>query len=121
MFGDIITDEASVITGSMGMLPSASAGSGLSLYEPIHGSYPEVAGQNKANPMAAILSLAMMLEYSFDLHEEAKLINQAVEACIEEGILTEELSENQGYSTDQVGDAVSQFLGSENKKEAKTS
>jgi len=121
MFGDIITDEASVITGSMGMLPSASAGTGLSLYEPIHGSYPEAAGQNKANPMAAILSLAMMLEYSFGLTDEAQAINRAVEACIEEGILTEELSDNQSYSTTEVGDAVAQFVSSKNKTEAKSS
>ena len=121
MFGDIITDEASVITGSMGMLPSASAGKGLSLYEPIHGSYPEAAGQNKANPMAAILSLAMMLEYSFGLVEEAKAINLAVEDCIEQGILTEELSDSQAYGTEEVGDAIARFVVSENKKEVKTS
>ncbi len=113
MFGDIITDEASVLTGSMGMLPSASVGSGVALYEPIHGSYPEVAGLNKANPMAAILSLAMMMEYSFDLRDEAETIREAVLHCIEQEILTEELQSNSPSSTSQVGDAIASRIDSE--------
>ncbi len=71
MFGDILTDEASVISGSLGLSPSASVGSGIGLFEPIHGSYPQVAGQNKANPVGAILSAAMLLNYAFDMTEEA--------------------------------------------------
>ena len=78
MFGDILTDEASVISGSLGLSPSASVGSGIGLFEPIHGSYPQVAGQNKANPVGAILSAAMLLNYAFDMTEEAKLIEEAV-------------------------------------------
>ena len=110
MFGDIITDEASVITGSLGMLPSASLGLKLSLFEPIHGSYPEVAGMNRANPMAAILSLAMMLEHSFSLSQEADCIRNAVESCISGGILTEDLTDGPAKGTSEVGDAVARFI-----------
>ena len=110
MFGDIITDEASVITGSLGMLPSASMGDELSLFEPIHGSYPEVAGMNRANPMAAILSMAMMLEYSLSMIEEASCIREAVEKCITERILTEDLSPDSSYGTSEVGDSVARFI-----------
>ncbi len=79
MFGDILSDQASMITGSIGMLPSASIGeSTLGMYEPIHGSAPDIAGQDKANPIATILSVAMMLRYSFNLEEEAKCIEEAV-------------------------------------------
>ena len=71
MFGDILSDEASMVTGSLGLLPSASIGSGKpALYEPIHGSAPDIAGQDKANPIATVLSVAMMFKYSFDLSEE---------------------------------------------------
>ena len=73
MFGDILTDEASVITGSIGMLPSASIGNKVTLYEPIHGSYPKAAGLNSVNPIGAILSVAMMLDYSFSLKKKVKL------------------------------------------------
>lgn len=110
MFGDILTDEASVITGSLGMLPSASVGKDVALYEPIHGSYPEVAGMNRANPMAAILSLAMMLEQSFGLNKEAKAIDDAVNKTIEEGYMTEDLSPDQPFSTKQVGDRVAELV-----------
>ena len=110
MFGDIITDEASVITGSMGMLPSASLGDRVSLFEPIHGSYPQVAGMNRANPMAAILSLAMLLEYSFNLSEEAKCIRDAVESCITANIVTEDLTDAKASGTDAVGDAVARYI-----------
>ena len=75
LFGDILSDEASMITGSLGMIPSASLGeTSLGLYEPIHGSAPDIAGQNKANPIATILSVAMMLRYSFDMADEADAI-----------------------------------------------
>ena len=92
MFGDILSDEASQLTGSIGMLASASLGdSTRGMYEPIHGSAPDIAGQNKANPIAAILSGAMMLRYSFGLSEEADCIEQAVDAALEAGCRTADL------------------------------
>ncbi|HLX56832.1 MAG TPA: 3-isopropylmalate dehydrogenase [Ktedonobacteraceae bacterium] len=100
MFGDILTDEAAMLAGSMGMLPSASLGTrktayGLfGLYEPIHGSAPDIAGQDKANPLAAILTAAMMLRYSFGLNEEADAVEAAVERVIEAGYRTEDLKED---------------------------
>ncbi|MGZ3630331.1 MAG: 3-isopropylmalate dehydrogenase [Ktedonobacteraceae bacterium] len=99
MFGDILTDEASMLAGSMGMLPSASLGTretahGLfGLYEPIHGSAPDIAGQSKANPIAAILTTAMMLRHSFNLQQEAQTIEAAVEKIIEAGYRTVDLQE----------------------------
>ena len=93
MFGDILSDEASQITGSIGMLPSASLGSTKrGLYEPIHGSAPDIAGQNKANPIATILSAAMMLRYSFGLMDEAKAIENAVDKYLEAGYRTADLA-----------------------------
>ncbi len=93
MFGDILSDEASQITGSIGMLPSASLGEGTrGLYEPIHGSAPDLAGQNKANPIATILSAAMMLKYSFDLQRESNAIVAAVDAVLAAGFRTADLS-----------------------------
>jgi 3-isopropylmalate dehydrogenase len=97
MFGDILTDEASMLAGSMGMLPSASLGTrktsygSFGLYEPIHGSAPDIAGKGIANPIAAILTAALMLRYSFSLHREAEAIEAAVERVIEEGYRTEDL------------------------------
>jgi len=92
MFGDILSDEASQITGSIGMLASASLGSSKrGMYEPIHGSAPDIAGQNKANPIATVLSAAMMLRYSFDLKEEADCIEKAVDAVLEKGFRTADL------------------------------
>lgn len=92
MFGDILSDEASQLTGSIGMLPSASLGATKrGLYEPIHGSAPDIAGQNKANPIATILSAAMMLRYSFDLTEEATAIEKAVDEVLEAGLRTADL------------------------------
>jgi 3-isopropylmalate dehydrogenase len=89
MFGDILSDEASMITGSIGMLPSASLGDGsLGLYEPIHGSAPDIAGEDKANPIATILSIAMMLRYSFNLQEAAIEIEEAVNKVLEKGYRT---------------------------------
>lgn len=110
MFGDIITDEASVISGSLGMLPSASVGADLSLFEPIHGSYPQVAGQNKANPIGAILSAAMMLEYAFGMQEESQTIREAVDTAISEGVMTEDLKATSPSTTDQVGTRVSDLI-----------
>ena len=88
LFGDILTDEASMITGSIGMLPSASLGGKVGLYEPIHGSAPDIAGKGVANPLATILSIAMMLKYSFDLPAEAALIDEAVERVLADGYRT---------------------------------
>ena len=92
MFGDILSDEASMITGSIGMLPSASLGEGkLGMYEPIHGSAPDIAGMDIANPLATILSVAMMLRYSFNLEEEAKAIENAVVKVLEDGYRTKDI------------------------------
>ena len=89
MFGDILSDEASMITGSIGMLSSASLREDKSgLYEPSHGAAPDIAGQNKANPIATILSAAMMLRYSFDLDEEANAVENAVQKVLEDNIRT---------------------------------
>jgi len=93
MFGDILSDEASQITGSIGMLASASLGATKrGLYEPIHGSAPDIAGQNKANPIATVLSAAMMLKYSFNLTAEAKCIEDAVDAVLADGIRTADIA-----------------------------
>ena len=93
MFGDILSDEASMITGSIGLLPSASIGdSAPGLYEPIHGSAPDIAGQEKANPIATILSAAMMLRYSFRLSTEAEAVEQAVDAVLAEGWRTADIA-----------------------------
>lgn len=109
MFGDILTDEASVITGSIGMLPSASIGEKVSLYEPIHGSYPKAAGTNTANPIGAILSAAMMLEYSFGLTKEAQTIQDAVEKALEQGFGTKDISNNP-ISTSEMGDKIASLI-----------
>lgn len=93
MFGDILSDEASMITGSIGMLPSASLGTGnMGLYEPVHGSAPDIAGCNKANPIAAILSAAMMLRYSFGLEEEARAVENAVTKVLDKGFRTPDIA-----------------------------
>jgi 3-isopropylmalate dehydrogenase len=107
MFGDILTDEASVITGSIGLLPSASIGIHTSVYEPIHGSFPQAAGRNIANPIATILSAAMMLEYSFNMYEEADAIKKAVEKSLEQGIVSKDLSTAKYYNTNEIGDFIS--------------
>lgn len=92
MFGDIISDEASMITGSIGMIPSSSLGEGTrGLYEPIHGSAPDIAGQDKVNPIACILSAAMMLRYSFDMATEADDIEAAVNAVLDKGLRTADM------------------------------
>ncbi|MBT8762964.1 3-isopropylmalate dehydrogenase [Desulfohalobiaceae bacterium Ax17] len=109
LFGDILSDEAAVITGSLGMLPSASMGEkSPALYEPIHGSAPDIAGQNKANPLATILSVAMMLDYSFNLKEEAQAIEQAVQNVLAKGYRTGDLLEQgkQLVSCSEMGDLV---------------
>lgn len=104
LFGDILTDEASVISGSMGLMPSASVGEKNALYEPIHGSYPQAAGKDIANPLATVLSAAMMFEDTFHLKEEAKAIRDVVNKSLEQGIVTEDLAgKNKAYKTSEVG------------------
>jgi len=110
MFGDILSDEASVITGSLGLLPSASVGIHTSVFEPIHGSYPQAAGKNIANPLATILSAAMLLEISLDLTDEAEAIRQVVNRSMTEGIVTEDISEGKAYLTSEVGDWLAENL-----------
>ena len=111
-FGDILTDEASCITGSMGLLASASVGEHTSVFEPIHGSYPQAAGKNIANPVATILSAAMMFEYAFGLMEEGKAIRKAVAASIDRGVVTEDLAApgEKKYSTSEVGDWIASYI-----------
>ena len=108
MFGDILTDEASVITGSLGLLPSASIGTYTSLFEPIHGSYPQAAGKNIANPIATILSAAMMFEYAFSDMEAGAAIRRAVDLSIEKNIVTEDIAPEgvTPHSTSEVGDFI---------------
>jgi len=104
MFGDILSDEASVITGSLGLLPSASVGIHTSVFEPIHGSYPQAAGKDIANPIATILSAAMMLEIALDLTSEAQAIRDVVERSMSEGVVTEDIAEGKSFKTSEVGD-----------------
>jgi len=109
MFGDILSDEASVLAGSLGMLPSASLGSGkFGLYEPVHGSAPDIAGQGKANPIGMLLSLAMLLRYSLELDAEATAIEQAIDAVLADGLRTPDIASpgSQPVSTAQFVDAV---------------
>lgn len=112
LFGDILSDEASVITGSIGLLPSASIGKDVSLFEPIHGSYPQAKGKNIANPVATILSAAMMLEYAFGMKQEANDIKDACHTSIEEGIVTADLAgmDSQSYTTSEVGDFICKVI-----------
>ena len=110
-FGDILTDEASCITGSMGLLASASVGEKTGVFEPIHGSYPQAAGKNIANPLATILSAAMMFEYAFGLMEEGAAIRAAVAESIEQKVVTEDLADGgKAYSTSEVGDWVAKHI-----------
>ncbi len=113
MFGDILSDEASMITGSIGLLPSASIGdTAPGLYEPIHGSAPDIAGQDKANPIATILSVAMMFRYSFHLPEEAKAIEEAVDAVLNEGWRTADIAKpgEEAVGTLKMGELIRQRL-----------
>lgn len=109
MFGDILSDEASMITGSIGMLPSASLGDGTrGMYEPIHGSAPDIAGKNVANPTATILSVAMMLRYSFSLEKEARAIENAVKSAISDGVRTADIAKKgeDHVGTDECGSEI---------------
>ncbi len=109
MFGDIISDEASVIGGSIGLLASASVGGTIGLFEPIHGSFPQGAGKGIANPLASILSAAMMLEH-FGLNAEAKRITDAVDKSLELEITTTDLNSGRGVSTSRVGDFIEDYI-----------
>ncbi len=107
MFGDILTDEASMLAGSMGLLPSASLGDGgIGLYEPIHGSAPDIAGRGSANPCGAILSVALLLRYSLGLEMEANCVEQAVSATLDDGVMSADLTPHRPSSTKQVTAAV---------------
>ena len=111
LFGDILTDEAAMLTGSIGMLPSACLGeNSFGVYEPIHGSAPDIANQGIANPCGAILSAAMLLQYSLNLKEEAQIIEQSVSGVIEDGILTKDLTESDYVSTEEMGTAVAKKI-----------
>lgn len=109
MFGDIISDEASVIGGSIGLLASASTGSDKALFEPIHGSYPQAKGKGIANPIASILSAALLLDH-FDLNDEADAIRGAVEKAIDLSICTPDLIPNSSYTTTNIGDFIVEFI-----------
>jgi 3-isopropylmalate dehydrogenase len=110
MFGDILSDEASVITGSLGMLPSASIGLSTSVFEPIHGSYYQAAGKNIANPVATILSAAMLLETGLKLATESAALRDAVEKSLAEGIVTADLDSKNPKSTSEVGDWIADYI-----------
>jgi len=114
LFGDILSDEAAMLTGSIGLLPSASLGTGKALYEPIHGSAPDIAGKNIANPLATILSVAMMLRYSLSRPVEAALIEKAVAGVLKDGWRTQDIYSAGGRlaGTREMGDAVVQKLAS---------
>lgn len=112
IFGDILSDEASTIAGSIGLLPSASLGDGTGMYEPIHGSAPDIAGQGIANPLATILSVAMMLRYSLNQNEAADAMEAAVDAVMEQGYRTPDLYAEglKKVSTSEMGHLVAQEL-----------
>jgi len=108
MFGDILSDEAAMLTGSLGLLPSASLGTGTAMYEPVHGSAPDIAGQGLANPLAAIASVALMFRYSFKMETAATAIENAIEAVLTEGLRTKDLYA-EGYtlvSTSEMGERI---------------
>jgi 3-isopropylmalate dehydrogenase len=109
MFGDIISDEASVISGSIGLLPSASVGNKTALFEPIHGSYPKAAGKDIANPLGSILSAAMMLDH-FRLFEEAKQVREAVNWTLSNGFVTKDIDPINSYFTSTIGELISDYV-----------
>ena len=115
-FGDILTDEASCISGSMGLLASASLGEHTGVYEPIHGSYPQAAGRDVANPLATILSAAMMFEYAFGLKREGAAVRKAVGESIDRGFVTEDLASfgARPLGTSEVGDKVAELIENDN-------
>ena len=125
LFGDLLSDAAAMLTGSLGMLPSASLGAPMAngrpkaLYEPVHGSAPDIAGQGKANPIACVLSFAMALRYSFDNGEEAKRLEDAIEKVLADGARTADLLGEDGVtpvSTSEMGDKIIEALENEQQK-----
>ena len=110
MFGDIISDEASVLNGSLGLAPSASVGTITALFEPIHGSYPQAAGKDIANPIGSILSAAMMLDY-FELHEEANKVREAVSWTLDNKFVTKDIDPINFYFTSTLGELIADFVG----------
>jgi len=112
LFGDILSDEAAVVTGSIGMLPSASLGNHHAIYEPVHGSAPDIAGRNQANPLAAILSVAMMLESTFQLYEVGLAVEKAVENVLLDGYRTADIHQEDAarVGTFEMGDLVAQAI-----------
>ena len=113
MFGDILSDELGALAGSLGMCPSASLGDGKSgLYEPIHGTAPDIAGQGIANPIGMILSVAMMLQYSFDMDKAAQDIEDAVDAVLDKGYRTADIAEKdkKTVGTGEMGDMITQEI-----------
>ena len=109
MFGDIISDEASVISGSLGLLPSASIGNGAALFEPIHGSYPQAAGKDIANPLGSVLSAAMLLDH-IELKEEADLVREAVSWTLQNGFVTKDIDPVNFYLTSTIGELISDYV-----------
>jgi 3-isopropylmalate dehydrogenase len=109
MFGDILSDEASVLSGSLGLQPSASVGKSSALFEPIHGSYPQAAGKDIANPLGSVLSAAMMLDH-FKMTEEAELIRKAVEWTLSNGFVSRDIDTVNSYSTTTIGDLIRDFI-----------
>jgi 3-isopropylmalate dehydrogenase len=109
MFGDIISDEASVLSGSLGLLPSASIGEGTAMFEPIHGSYPQAAGKDIANPAGSILSAAMMLDY-FGMREEAESVRDGVNWTLQNGFVTKDIDPVNFYFTSTIGELVSDHI-----------
>lgn len=112
MFGDILSDEASVISGSLGLLPSSSIGEVNALFEPIHGSYPQAAGKDIANPVGSILSGALMLEH-FGLNEEAKMIRDAIDWTLSNGFVTKDIDPVNSYFTSTIGELVSNYISND--------
>ncbi len=109
MFGDIISDEASVLTGSLGLLPSASVGNKTALFEPIHGSYPQAAGKDIANPLGSILSAAMLLDH-FKMNKEAHAVREAVEWTLANGFVSKDIDPINNYSTTAIGDLITDHV-----------
>jgi 3-isopropylmalate dehydrogenase len=109
MFGDILSDEASVLSGSLGLLPSASVGNATAMFEPIHGSYPQAAGKDIANPLGSVLSAAMMLDH-FKMYEEAKVIREAVGWTLNNGFVTKDIDPINSYFTSTIGELITDHI-----------
>ena len=109
LFGDIISDEASVLAGSLGLLPSASVGNTVALFEPIHGSYPQAKGKDIANPMGSILSAAMLLDH-LGMPNEASIVRAAVDWCLTNKFVSKDIDALNSYSTSAIGDLICEFI-----------